>query len=98
LQDIPDGSRDSLTRQFTKQITDADVFRPIVPESELNSYAIPVLHQHVQLYRIYSNSNFNIGDNNLIVNLGYQYSHRREYTHPEDPDVAGLNLQLTTYT
>ena len=30
-QAIPDGSRDSLTRQFTKQITDADTYRPIVP-------------------------------------------------------------------
>ncbi|WP_170227759.1 TonB-dependent receptor [Mucilaginibacter frigoritolerans] len=98
LQDIPDGSRDSITRQFTKQITDADTYRPIVPESELNSYAIPTLHQHVQLYRIYDNSNFNVGGGTLIVNLGYQYSHRREYTHPEDPTIPGLNLELTTYT
>ncbi|WP_310503332.1 TonB-dependent receptor [Mucilaginibacter sp. X4EP1] len=98
LQDIPDGSRDSLTRQFTKQITDADTYRPIVPESELNSYAIPTLHQHVQLYRIYDNSDFILGGGNLFVNLGYQYSHRREYTHPEDADVPGLNLELTTYT
>jgi len=98
LQAIPDGSRDSVTRQFTKQITEADVFRPIVSAAELNSYGIPVLHQHVQLYRIYDNSNFNIGDANLVVNLGYQYSHRREFTHPEDADIPGLNLELTTYT
>jgi iron complex outermembrane receptor protein len=98
LQAIPDGSRDSLTRQFTKQITDADTYRPIVPASELNSYAIPALHQHVQLYRIYDVSNFSLGGGNLLVNLGYQYSHRREYTHPTEPDIPGLNLQLTTYT
>ena len=98
LQDIPDGSRDSLTRQFTYQISDADTYRPIVPESVLNSYSIPVLHQHVQFYRIYDNSNFNIGTGNLIVNLGYQYDHRREFTHPQAPSVPGLNLELTTYT
>jgi len=98
LQAIPDGSRDSLTRQFTQQITDADTYRPIVPASELNSYAIPTLHQHVQLYRIYDNSTFNIGGGTLIVDLGYQFSHRREYTHPTEPDIPGLNLQLTTYT
>ncbi|HAL80905.1 MAG TPA: TonB-dependent receptor [Mucilaginibacter sp.] len=98
LQAIPDGSRDSLTRKFTQQITDADTYRPIVPESVLNSYTIPTLHQHVQLYRIYDNSNFNVGGGNLIVNLGYQYSHRREYTHPTAQDIPGLNLQLTTYT
>ncbi|MEO8884451.1 MAG: TonB-dependent receptor [Mucilaginibacter sp.] len=98
LQAIPDGSRDSISRKFTKQVTEDDLFRPIVLPAELNSYNIPVLHQHVQLYRIYSNSNFTIGTGNLVVNLGYQFSHRREYTHPEDPSIAGLNLHLTTYT
>ncbi|GAA3969010.1 TonB-dependent receptor [Mucilaginibacter dorajii] len=97
-QSIPDGSRDSVTRKFTQQITEDDAYRPIVPNSVLNSYTIPTLHQHVQLYRIYNNSNFRLGDGNLIVNLGYQYSHRREYTHPEYGDIAGLNLHLTTYT
>ncbi|TWR25443.1 TonB-dependent receptor [Mucilaginibacter achroorhodeus] len=97
-QDIPDGSRDSITRKFTKQITDADTYRPIVSDKELNSYDIPVLHQRVQLYRVYNNSNFVIGPGNLIVNLGYQYSHRREYTHPQDADIPGLNLQLNSYT
>lgn len=98
LQDIPDGSRDSATRQFTRQITEDDMFRPIVSGPELNSYHIPTLHQHVQLYRIYNNSNFVLGNGNLIVNLGYQFSHRREYTHPEDASIAGLNLHLSTYT
>lgn len=98
LQAIPDGSRDSLTRKFTQQITDEDTYRPIVPESELNSYGIPTLHQHVELYRIYDNSNFALGHNNLLVNLGWQYSHRREFTHPTNPDIPGLNLELHTYS
>jgi iron complex outermembrane receptor protein len=97
-QEIPDGSRDSLTRKFTQQITDEDASRPVVPESVLNSYGITPLHQHVQLYRIYNNSNFSLGGGNLMVNLGYQFSHRREYTHPTEPDIAGLNLHLSTYT
>ncbi|MBB3187109.1 TonB-dependent receptor [Microbacter margulisiae] len=96
IQDIPDGSRDSLTRQFTYQITDADTYRPIVPASMLDSYATPALHQHVQMYNIYDNSSFNIGNNTLLLNLGYQYSHRREYTHPQNPSVPGLNLELHT--
>jgi iron complex outermembrane receptor protein len=98
LQEIPDGSRDSLTRKFTRQINDEDAFRPIVPGSVLNSYGITPVHQHVQLYRIYDNSNFVLGSGNLIVNLGYQYSHRREFTHPTEPDIPGLNLNLNTYT
>jgi iron complex outermembrane receptor protein len=52
----------------------------------------------VQLYRIYNNSNFILGKGNLIVNLGYQFSHRREYTHPEDAGIPGINLHLSTYT
>lgn len=96
-QEIPDGSRDSLTRQFTKQISEGDD-KQIVTPAELNSYGITPLHQHVQLYRIYNNSNFILGNGNLLVNLGYQYSHRREFTHPTEPDVAGLNLNLKTYT
>jgi len=98
LQDIPDGSRDSITRKFTKQVTDRDSLRTIVSDAELNSYSIPVLHQHVQLYRVYDNSLFNLGSGNLIVNLGFQYSHRREFTHPQNPDIPGLNLELNTYT
>jgi iron complex outermembrane receptor protein len=98
-QAIPDGSRDSLSRKFTRQVTEDDVFRPIVAAGVLNSYSIPVLHQRVQLYRIYNNSNFILNNGaNLFVNLGYQLSHRREYTHPEDAGTAGLNLNLTTYT
>jgi iron complex outermembrane receptor protein len=97
-QAIPDGSRDSISRQFTKQITNADLSRPIVNYADLNSYSIPTLHQHVQLYRIYNNSSFTVGDGNILLNLGYQYSHRREFTHPQNADVPGLNLQLTTYT
>jgi iron complex outermembrane receptor protein len=98
LQAIPDGSRDSLTRKFTYQITDSDTYRPIVPSSLLNSYSLPTLHQHVQLYRVYDNSNIALGNGNLLINLGFQYSHRREFTHPTAPEIPGLNLELHTYT
>ncbi len=98
LQEIPDGSRDSTTRQFTKQITEADLFRPIVPNSELNSYTIPTLHQHVQHYRVYSANSFILGEGKLELGLGFQQSVRREFDHPEAPDVAGLYLLLQTAT
>lgn len=98
LQDIPDGSRDSATRQFTKQITEADTFRPIVSAEELRSYKIPALHQHVQHYRFYSANNFVLkGSGRIALNLGYQKSIRREYSHPEIA-VPGLYLLLNTYS
>jgi iron complex outermembrane receptor protein len=98
LQEIPDGSRDSASRRFTKQITEIDTFRPIVPPSELNSYAVTPLHQHVQHFRAYSNNNFVIGTGRLAVNLGFQGSIRREFSHPEMPETPGLYLQLNTYS
>ena len=97
LQEIPDGSRDSTTRQFTKQITDSDTYRPIVTNAELHSYAITPLHQHVQLYHVYSTNNFALGTGRITVNLGFERSVRREYSHPQEPDVPGLYLQLNSY-
>jgi iron complex outermembrane receptor protein len=99
LQEIPDGSRDSLG-QFTKQITVADTFRPVVTPAELKSYAMTPLHQHVQHYRAYIANSFTLGAGRLTVNLGAQRSVRREYDNPEAPyqDVAGLYLELNTYS
>lgn len=98
LQTIPDGSRDSITRKFTKQITEADTIRPIVSESELNSYNIPTIHQQVQHFKIISTSNIIIANSKLGLNLGYQQNIRREFTHPENADIAGLSLVLNSYT
>ena len=98
LQEIPDGSRDSATRQFTKQITEADTVRPIVTPGELTSYKITTLHQHVQHYRAYSANSFIIGASKLDVNIGFQHSERQEFSHPQLPDVAGLYLLLNTLT
>ena len=97
LQEIPDGSRDSATRKFTKQITEADDYRPIVSNAELNSYKISALHQHVQHYNFFTANSFNLGSGRLAVNLAFQKSIRREYSHPE-VEVPGLYLLLNTYT
>jgi iron complex outermembrane receptor protein len=97
LQEIPDGSRDSASRRFTKQITEADTVRPIVSDKELTSYNIPVLHQHVQHYRIYSANSFSVGGGRLVLNLAYQQSIRREFSHPQII-VPGLYLILNTFS
>lgn len=100
LQEIPDGSRDSATGKFTQQITEADTFRPIVSDAALSAYAMTPLHQHVQHYRAYLANNFILGNSRLAVNLGFQRSVRREFSHAEAPyqDVPGLYLQLNTYS
>ena len=99
LQEIPDGTRDSLSRKFTKQITEIDNYRPIVSNGELNSYKISVLHQRVQHYRAFLRNSFFLGDSRLEANFAYQSSERREYNHPEEPyqNTPGLDLKLNTF-
>jgi iron complex outermembrane receptor protein len=97
LQEIPDGSRDSASRKFTKQITEEDTFRPVVSDAELKSYKITPLHQHVQHYRIYSANKFILGRGALGINLAYQKSIRQEFSHPQIK-LPGLDLVLDTYS
>ena len=99
LMEIPDGSRDSLSRRFTRQIFDNgdDIKnRPIVPEDELKSYTLNPLHQHIQHYRFYNSSQFKLGNSDLNVLIGAQQSVRREYNHPTVPAQAGLYVVLNT--
>jgi iron complex outermembrane recepter protein len=98
IQEVPDGSRDSLTRKFTKQVTEEDTLRMIVSDDELGSYTIAVIHQRVQHYRLYSSSNFILGKSKLAVKIAWQQSHRREFGHVILPDLPALNLILNTYS
>jgi iron complex outermembrane receptor protein len=100
LQGIPDGSRDSLTRRFTRQIYEGDQDdirnRPAVPASDLNSYSLSPLHQHIQHYRLYTNTHYSLGKGEIDGALGLQQSIRRDSSHPTLPQQAGLFLQLNT--
>ncbi|WP_183568081.1 TonB-dependent receptor [Mucilaginibacter sp. SP1R1] len=100
-QEIPDGSRDSLSRRFTKQVYEAGMdnikARPIVSDDELRSYQITPLHQRIQHYRVYNINSFKTGDGSSInTTLGFQQSIRREYNHPTMPEQAGLYVVLNT--
>lgn len=98
-QGIPDGSRDSLSRKFTKQILEDDddiKNRPIVIDKELNSYKIPNLSQHIQHYRAYLHSFYEVGNGDIDILLGGQQNIRREFTHPIDPKQAGMYMRLNT--
>jgi iron complex outermembrane receptor protein len=101
LQEIPDGSRDSLSRKFTRQVSESDVDdiqdRPIVGDVELNTYRINPLHQHIQHYRLFTRNRLKIGNSELNAMLGFQQSVRREYNHPTVPSQPGLHIILNSY-
>jgi len=99
LMEIPDGSRDSVSRRFTKQVLDLgdDIKnRPVVPDAELTRYAINPLHQHIQHYRLYNTGQVNFGESSLNFLVGVQQSVRREFNHPTKPSQAGLYVVLNT--
>ncbi|MEO8413480.1 MAG: TonB-dependent receptor [Ginsengibacter sp.] len=100
LQGIPDGSRDSLTRDFTKQVYEGifdDVkHRLVVSDNELNSYRLSPLHQRIQHYRIYSNNHYQLDNGAIDFLLAFQQNIRREYDHPTEPQQAGLYVRLNT--
>lgn len=99
LMEIPDGSRDSLSRRFTRQVLDDgdDIKnRPLVSDQDLKRYSINPLHQHIQHYRFYNASQFKFGSSDLNILIGGQQSVRREYNHPTVPSQAGLYVVLNT--
>jgi len=100
LQEIPDGSRDSLSRRFTKQVFESALDniknRPQVSDAELRSYTISPLYQHIQHYRVYTRNRFVIGRSDLNIIAGFQQNTRREFNHPTVPAQAGLFVTLNT--
>ena len=99
LMEIPDGSRDSLSRRFTRRVLDDgdDIKnRPLVSDQDLKRYSINPLHQHIQHYRFYNASQFKFGSSDLNILIGGQQSVRREYNHPTAPKQAGLYVVLNT--
>ena len=101
-QEIPDGSRDSLSRRFTRQVLESGLddikTRPLVPDAELTSYAISPLHQRIRHYRAFAKTQVHLGGGELHLLLGAQQNYREEFNHPTAPAQAGLALQLTTYS
>ena len=99
-QEIPDGSRDSLSRRFTRQVFEGNQDdikdRPLVSDAELKSYGISDLRQRIQHYRAFGTTEVRLGPGELRALLGVQQNHRREYNHPTDTGQPGLDLQLTT--
>lgn len=102
MQEIPDGSRDSVTRRFTNQVNEADSddvkSRPMLSDEELRSYSISALHQHIQHLRAYTHGLLKFNNmSELHASLAVQQSIRREYNHPQYPAQAGLYVVLNTF-
>ena len=100
LQGIPDGSRDSLSRAFTKQVAEGNnddiKNRPLVTEQELNNYALSPLHQHISHNRIFTNHHYQVGNGEIDALVALQQNIRKEYNHPTEPVQPGMFVKLNT--
>lgn len=97
LQEVPDGSRDSLTRSFIYPVNDEGTKWAAATDASMDSYAIDGLHQHIQYYRAYGTGSLGVGGGRLAAKLGYSRSVRREFNHPDHIDIPGLYLILDTW-
>lgn len=99
-QGIPDGGRDPITRKFLRQTLEDDEDdesnREVVTDKDLKSYKITDIHTRIQHYRLYLNSNYDIGEGSIAANIAGQQNVRREYNHPTMPDQEGMYVSLNT--
>lgn len=101
-QEIPDGSRDSLSRKFTKAIFDDPEddleARPIVSDEELNSYSLSPIYQRIIHYRVYSKNQYYFKDQgNISAIFCFQQNQRKEYDFPQQKELLGVSMKLNSY-
>ncbi|MBZ5858194.1 TonB-dependent receptor [Flavihumibacter profundi] len=67
-------------------------------ESDYNSIHPNIPMQEIKHFKIASDNNFQLGGNNLAVNIGYQRNQRIEFGNPDDPKEKQLYFDLQTVT
>ncbi len=101
-QGIPDGSRDSLTRQFTKAIYDDPdddlTTRPVVSEDELNSYKLSPIYQNIRHFRVYTKNQYELKNGDNVYGMfSFQQNQRKEHDFPIQKSLLGVSMYLNTY-
>jgi iron complex outermembrane receptor protein len=97
---IPEGTRDSATGQFLKDVNvnGTDVTQ-IVQPSDNKSYAMTTPYQHIQHQKIVLDNDIYLGNGGRIgITLGYQHNTRMEFDNVLAFTTPGLSLLLQTAT
>ena len=97
---IPDGTRDSATGMFLKDILINGIPATAnVTNADGRSYAMTTPYQHIFHQKLVFDNNIYLGNGGRIVlTLAYQRNTRREFDDVTQPDVPGLALELRTAT
>lgn len=95
---IVEGSRNSVTGQFTKPIAinDSLAGETNAVQSDFTTYKHQNPYQQVSHYKVVWNNNILIGDGNIKATVGYQQNIRQEFANILKPNDYGLYFQLHT--
>jgi iron complex outermembrane recepter protein len=90
-----EGARDSLGR-FIKSVSSGQL--AIANDADFSSTNPQIPYQHIRHFKIASDNNFKIRNNNLTLNIGYQQNQREEFGDVDNPTKQGLFFDLKTVT
>ena len=93
---LVEGDRDDEGR-FTKIIPGGDEVAATDADFKSTNPFTPF--QHIRHFKIATDNNFKLGNNNLTLNVGYQRNQREEFGDVDNPTQQGLffDLKTTTY-
>jgi iron complex outermembrane recepter protein len=92
---LVEGDRDS-TGKFIKEVGNGQVAEANNEDFKSTTPQIP--YQNIGHFKIASDNNFKIGNNNLTLNIGFQQNKREEFGDVDNPTKQGLFFDLKTIT
>ncbi|MFN0083458.1 MAG: TonB-dependent receptor [Ferruginibacter sp.] len=90
-----EGDRDNEGR-FIKALLGGNEAAATDADFKSTNPAVPF--QHIRHFKIATDNNLKIGENNLILNVGYQRNRREEFGNPDDLAERALFFDLKTIT
>jgi iron complex outermembrane recepter protein len=90
-----EGNRD-LLGNFIKTLPNGNEVVPTNEDFKSTTPQIP--YQNIRHFKIATDNNFKIGNNNLTLNIAYQQNRREEFGDPASPTQQGLFFDLETKT
>ncbi len=94
---IAEGTRDSITGQFTKEVAVNDSTQTALASThDFYSYRAQIPYQNINHYKLFCNLSRFIRSNSLKVNLACQQNRRQEYADVMQPNNYGLYFLLNT--
>ncbi|MHB1922704.1 MAG: TonB-dependent receptor [Chitinophagaceae bacterium] len=96
---IVDGTRDSLTGAFERQVGADFNGNPIYAKAtiqDLKSYTPQLINQDITHHKVVWQNEFSLGKNRLNLNLAWQQNIRKENNDPSQQNISNISYLLNT--